>query len=184
MTHQAECIDYKSEDVSIILDLWSERVRNPNSGYKVLARALTTSWRFGPSNKPDVAQTAIFRRKPPFDSIRKVGCMNKYLMMVWTHQVSCFKSSILLSVFNSHLSPSGFSIPRPLAYRQFSLLSNQLYMVVLKACNVVMSFISVMPSGIYRFWFTASWLCEDYIAAQSFVVNLSRQRIMTAPSPR
>jgi hypothetical protein len=34
----------------------------------------------------------------------KVGCIYKYPIMVWTHQLSCCESSILLSVINSYLS--------------------------------------------------------------------------------
>jgi hypothetical protein len=40
-------------------------------------------------------------------------------------------------------------------------------MVVLKTCNEVMFFISVMPSEICRFKFKVSWLCGDQIAADS-----------------
>jgi hypothetical protein len=34
----------------------------------------------------------------------KIGCIHKYPMVVWTHQLSCCESSILLSVFNSYIS--------------------------------------------------------------------------------
>jgi hypothetical protein len=38
---------------------------------------------------------------------------------------------------------------------------------VLKTCNEVMFFISVIPSEIRRFKFTVSWLCDDHIAADN-----------------
>jgi hypothetical protein len=38
-------------------------------------------------------------------------------------------------------------------------------MVVLKTCNEVMFFLSVMPSEIRQFKFTVSWLCDDNTAA-------------------
>jgi hypothetical protein len=63
-------------------------------------------------------------------------------------------------------------------------LSNKNYTVVLKTCNEVMFFISVMPSEIRRFKFTVSWPYDDHIVADTFVVKGSRQRATTAPSPR
>jgi hypothetical protein len=104
-----------------------------------------------------------------------VGCIHKYPMMVWTHQLSCCENSIILSVFNSCLFPSNSSMPRPLKYWQFYLPSNQYYMVVLKTCNEILFFISVITSEIRRFKFTAIWLCGDYIAAGSF----RRERLST-----
>jgi hypothetical protein len=62
-------------------------------------------------------------------------------------------------------------------------LTRLIKMVVLKSCNEVMFFISVIPSEIRRFKFTASWLCDDHIAAGIFVVKGPRHRAMTAPSP-
>jgi hypothetical protein len=105
--------------------------------------------------------------------------------MVWTHQLSCCESSILLSVFNSHLFPSTSSMPRPLAYRYPLPLSNRYYTVVLETCNdEVIFFMSVIPSDIRQFKFTVSWLCDDLTAAGTFVVVKGfRQRTMTAPSP-
>jgi hypothetical protein len=41
----------------------------------------------------------------------KFGCIHKYPIMVWAHQLSCFENFILLSVFNSHLIPSSSSMP-------------------------------------------------------------------------
>jgi hypothetical protein len=106
----------------------------------------------------------------------EVRCIHKYPMMVWTHQLLCCESSVLLSVFNSHLFLSSSSMPRPLAYRHSLPLSNRYYVVVLKSCNEVMFFISVIPSEIRRFKFTVSWLCDDHIAAD----NLRRKRSSTS----
>jgi hypothetical protein len=104
-----------------------------------------------------------------FLSIRyaKVGCIHKYPMMVWTHQLSCCENSILLSVFNSHLFLSSSSMPRPLAYRHSLPLSNRYCMAILKTCNEVLFFVSVIPSEIRRFKFKVSWLCDDDIAAEN-----------------
>jgi hypothetical protein len=96
--------------------------------------------------------------------------------MVWIHQLSCYESSILLSVFNLHLFPSSSSMPRPLAYRHSLPLSSRYCMVVLKTCNEFMFFIFVIPSEIRRFKFTVSWLCDDHIAAHS----LRRKRSSTS----
>jgi hypothetical protein len=93
-------------------------------------------------------------------------------MMVWTHQLSCCEISFLLSVFDSYLFLSSHSMPRALAYRHFSFLSNRFYTVVLKTCNEVMFFISVIPSLKCRFTFTVSWLCDDHTAAGTFVVKV------------
>jgi hypothetical protein len=57
-------------------------------------------------------------------------------------------------------------MPRPLAYRHSLPLSNRYCMVVLKTCNEVMFFISVMPSEIRRYKCTLSSLCDDHIAAE------------------
>jgi hypothetical protein len=81
----------------------------------------------------------------------------------------------VFSVFNSHLFPSSSSMPRPLAYRQLYILSNRYYTVVLKTCNEVMFFISVIPSEIIRFKFTLSLLCDDHTAAE----NLRRESFST-----
>jgi hypothetical protein len=101
----------------------------------------------------------------------KVGCIHKHPMMVWTHQLSCCEMPILLSVFSSHLFPSSSSIPRPLAYRHSLPLFHRYCMVILKTCNEVIFFISVIPSELRRFNFTVSWLCDDHIAAGTFVVK-------------
>jgi hypothetical protein len=97
----------------------------------------------------------------------EVGCIHKYPMIIWTNQLSCCESSILLSVLNLHLFPSSSRMPRPLACRNILPLSNQYYTVVLKTCNEVMFFISVIPSEIRRFKFTVSWLCDDHTAADN-----------------
>jgi hypothetical protein len=112
----------------------------------------------------------------------KVGCIHKYPMVIWTHQLSCCESSILLSVLNLYLSVE-FQYAQAVDVSTFSSLSNRYCMVVLKACNEVMFVISVIPSEIRRFKFTVSWLCDDLIAAGTFVVKGPRHRAMTAPSP-
>jgi hypothetical protein len=115
---------------------------------------------------------------------------DKQLDLTW---LSCCESYILLSVFSSHLFPSTSTITRPLAYREFPLLSNQYYKVVVGTFNIVLSFISLMLSERRRFIFTVSWLCDDHISAETFVVkgfSIMRYysplsaRAMTAPSPR
>jgi hypothetical protein len=68
-------------------------------------------------------------------------------------------------------------MPRPLAYRHSLLLSYRLGMVVLKTCNEVMFFISVMPSEIRRSKFTVSWQCDDSTAAENL-------RVETYSTPR
>jgi hypothetical protein len=75
-------------------------------------------------------------------------------------------------------------MPRPLAYRHSLPLSNRYCMAVLKTCNEVVFFISVITSEIRRCKFTVSWLCDDHIAAGTFVVKGPRHRAMTATSPR
>jgi hypothetical protein len=82
--------------------------------------------------------------------------------------------------FNSYFFSSRFSMPRPLAYRYFLPLFNQYYTVVLKTCNEVMFFISVIPSKIRQFKFKVSWLCDNHIAADTFVAKGSRQCAMIA----
>jgi hypothetical protein len=54
----------------------------------------------------------------------------------------------------------------------------------LNTFNEVMFFISVLPSEIRRLKFQVSWLCNDRTAAETFVVNGSRQRAMSAPPTR
>jgi hypothetical protein len=54
-------------------------------------------------------------------------------------------------------------------------------MVVLKTSNEVVFFISVIPSGISRFKFKVSRLCDDYIAADNLRRKRYRHRAMTAP---
>jgi hypothetical protein len=103
----------------------------------------------------------------------KVGFVHKYPMMVWTHQLSCCECSIFISAYNSHLFPSSSNMPRPLVYRHSLPLSNRYCMVVLKTCNEVMFFISVIPSEIRRFKFKVSWLCDDHIAADNLRVETS-----------
>jgi hypothetical protein len=49
-------------------------------------------------------------------------------------------------------------------------------MVVLKTCNEVLFFISVISSEIRRFKFTVSWLCDDHTAAD----NLRRKIFSTS----
>jgi hypothetical protein len=44
-----------------------------------------------------------------------------------------------------------------------------------------MFFISAVPSEIRRFKFKVSWLCDAHIAADTFVVEGSRERAITAP---
>jgi hypothetical protein len=105
-------------------------------------------------------------------------------MTVWTHQLSCCESYILLSVFNSNRFLSSSSIPRPLAYRQSLFPSNRYCMVALKTCFEVMIFISVIPSEIRRFKFAVSWLCATTLQLTTFVVKRARHRAVTAPSPR
>jgi hypothetical protein len=46
------------------------------------------------------------------------------------------------------------------------------------------SSVCVIPFEIRRFKFTMSWLCDDHIAAGTFVVKGPRHRAMTATSPR
>jgi hypothetical protein len=47
-----------------------------------------------------------------------------------------------------------------------------------------MFFISVIPPEIRRFKFTVSWLRDDHIAAETFVLKRPRHRAMTTPSSR
>jgi hypothetical protein len=61
-------------------------------------------------------------------------------------------------------------MPRPLVYRQFYSLSSRYYTVVLKTCNEAMFFIYVKMSEKRRFELTVTWLCADYIAADTSVV--------------
>jgi hypothetical protein len=114
----------------------------------------------------------------------KVGYTHKYPSMVWTHPFTCCESSNFNSVFNSYILPSSLSKPRQLAFRQLYPLSNWYSTVVLKTCNGVMFFVVVVPSKVCRFKFSLSWLCDDHIAADTFVMKGSRQHAMTAPSPR
>jgi hypothetical protein len=87
----------------------------------------------------------------------KVGCMHKYPMMVWTHQLTCREISIILSVFISFIFPSCSSMPRLLAYRQSHLLTNRYNTVILSTYNEVMLLISVMPFEKRRFKFAVSF---------------------------
>jgi hypothetical protein len=96
---------------------------------------------------------------------------------LWAHQLSCWESSIFLSVYNLYLFPSSSCISRLFTYRQFNLLFNRCYTVVLKTCYEVMFFISAIPSEIRRFKFAVRCLFDDHTAAYSFVV--SRERFST-----
>jgi hypothetical protein len=71
-------------------------------------------------------------------------------------------------------------MPRPLAYRQLYPLSNRYIMVVLQTCGRVQFFICVMPSEERRFKLKLSLLCDDHIAAGTFVVMGSLQRTIRA----
>jgi hypothetical protein len=44
-------------------------------------------------------------------------------------------------------------------------------MTLFYTCNDVMFVTSVMPSELRRFEFTVSWLCDDHIAANTFVMK-------------
>jgi hypothetical protein len=63
-------------------------------------------------------------------------------------------------------------MPRPSAHRQFPLLANQCYFVVLKICKEVMLFTSAMLSEISRFKFAVSWLCQVKLLITNNAVGL------------
>jgi hypothetical protein len=94
----------------------------------------------------------------------KVGWIQKYPMVVWTHHFSCCETSILLSVFNSYLFVE-LKYAQAVGVSTSTSLSYWCSMVVLKTCNEVMPFISVIPSEIRRFKFMVSRLCDDHTAA-------------------
>jgi hypothetical protein len=95
----------------------------------------------------------------------------------WSRPINfCAAKVLILLSFFSHLFPSSSGMPRPLAYRHCLFLSYRYCMVVLKTCNEVLFFISVMPSELRRFEFALIWLCDDNTVAD----NLRRKIFSTS----
>jgi hypothetical protein len=98
--------------------------------------------------------------------------------MVWTNHVLCCDRSILRSVFNLYLFLSS-SVGVSKIYTLFPIdITRSFWKPVKNLCSS-----SVMPSDLRRYKLTVSWLCDDHIAADTFVVKGFRQRASTAPSP-
>jgi hypothetical protein len=100
--------------------------------------------------------------------------------MVWTHQLLCCESSILISVLIYISFRWVFSFHRCLRIDRLLWLPIKITRLFWEPVTNFSFFASVMPSEIRRFKLMARWLCDNSIVSGTFVVNGPQKRATTA----